>query len=213
MQLLFAAPFLLVAALAFTILAAVPPWRRWAIPIPTAVIASGPSLFAVIGAELLIAHLLGHDVNTNPGPGRQALIAAFSLAVLGGIVGGIAAGVVARFLTGILPRVLLRSAIVIAAWCSYFVLFVALNIAASARLRLPDSIALPLVEAALALVGAWFTARNPEPFRTSRIRLPIGLRFSQRGDGAPPTTHPIDKVPAAAEEPKAAPAPSVDQPS
>jgi hypothetical protein len=179
MLLLFVAPFLFAAALAFTILAAVPRWRRWAIPIPSGILASAPCLFAVMGAELWAAHLLGRD--TAPAPGRKVLLAGLAIAILVGILGGVAAGIVARLLTGILPRLVLRSAIVVAAWCSYFVLLVVLNIAATARWRLPDSMALPIVEAVLALIGAWLIARDPEPFRSSRFRLPVGIGFRQRG--------------------------------
>ncbi|MGB7356450.1 MAG: hypothetical protein WBD06_22295 [Acidobacteriaceae bacterium] len=179
MQILFVAPFLFAAALAFTILAAIPPWRRWAIPIPTGIIAAAPCLFAVMGAELWVVHLLGRD--TGPSPGRKVLLAGLAVAIVGGILGGSVAGVVARLLTGILPRLVLRSAIVLAAWCSYFVLFVVLNIAATARWRLPDNNALPFAEAALALIGAWFTATNPEPFRSPHFRLPVGIGFRHRG--------------------------------
>lgn len=178
MQLLFAAPFLLAAALAFTILAVIPPWRRWALPIPSGILASGPSLFATLGAELLVAHLLGHD--NGPAPPRAVLLSGLSIAVLGGILGGVAAGVIARLLAATLPRLLLRMAVLVSAWCSDFVLLIALNIAVSARWPLPDTGALPIAEALLALIPAWFTARNPDPFRSSLLRLPIGLRFRQR---------------------------------
>jgi hypothetical protein len=181
MQLLFAAPFLLAAALAFTILAAVPRWRRWAIPIPTGILASAPCLFAGMGGVLLINHLLGYDT----GPEPKILLVCLSIGIPAGILGGAAAGIVARLLTGILPRLVLRTAIVIAAWCSYFVLLVVLDIAATARWRLPDSMALPIVEAVLALIGAWLIARNPEPFRSSRFRLPIGIGFRHRGRETP----------------------------
>jgi hypothetical protein len=212
MILLFAAPFLLAAALAFAIPAAVPPWRRWAIPIPTGIIASNPCLFMIIGGELLIAHFVGYDTATRPAPVRTILIACLSIAILGGIVGGVAAGFVARLLTAILPRVLLRIAILIAAWCSYFILLMALDIAATARWRLPDNNALPFAEVALALIGAWFTARNPEPFRSSRVRLPVGTRFRYRmafgsSDGAP-----ADKGAAVSDQSDDSRAASEDQP-
>jgi len=194
MQLLFAAPFLLAAALAFTILAAVPRWRRWAIPLPSGVIASNPCLFIIIGTELLIAHLLGYDTATHPAPGRKILIACLSIAILGGLVGGVAAGYLARLLTATLPRVLLRIAIVMAAWCSYFVLFVVLNIAASARWHLSDNAAVWITGGVLAFVGAWFTARNPEPFRSGRVRLPVGSRFRYRMDFASSGADPSNKV-------------------
>jgi hypothetical protein len=177
MQLLFAAPFLLAAALAFTFLAAVPRWRRWAIPIPSGILASAPCLFAGMGGVLLINHLLGYDA----GPEPKILLVCLSIGIPAGIIGGVAAGVVARLLTGILPSPVLRSAIVVAAWCSYFVLLVVLNIAATARWRLPDSRTLWIVEAVLALVGAWLTAGNPEPFRSPRFRLPVGIGFRHRG--------------------------------
>ena len=212
MELLFAAPFLLAAALAFAILAAVPRWRRWAIPIPSGIIASNPCLFMIIGGELLIAHFVGYDSATHPAPARTILIACLSIAILGGIVGGVAAGFLARLLTAILPRILLRIAILIGAWCSYFILLIALNIAATARWRLPDSAAVPIVEAVLALAGAWLTARNPEPFRVSRVRLPVGSRFRYRmafaSSGAIPAD-PRASVPAASDEARAS---SEDQP-
>jgi hypothetical protein len=177
MQLLFVAPFLFAAALAFTILAAIPPWRRWAIPIPTGILGSAPCLFAVFGGEMLVTHWLGHD----PGPGRKAILAYLCVAIVAGILGGIAAGMVARLLTGILPRILLRSAILIAAGCSYFVLLVAMSLAAAWYWRLPDSNISWIVEAVLVFIGAWFTAGNPEPFRSSNFRLPVGMGFRQRG--------------------------------
>lgn len=181
MQLLFAAPFLLAAALAFTILAAVPRWRRWAILIPTGTIAAGPCFFVAFGAGLWIDHLLGHDT----GPERRSLLLYFSLAILAGILGGVAAGIISRFLTGILPRVLLRVTVFIAAGCSYFVLFLALDIAASARWHLPENGWFWSAGAVLSLVGAWLTAANPEPFRSSSFRLPIGAQFHRRVSSAP----------------------------
>lgn len=212
MELLFAAPFLLAAALAFAILAAVPRWRRWAIPIPTGIIISNPCLFMIIGGELLIAHFVGYDAATRPAPVRTILIACLSIAILGGIVGGVAAGLVARLLTAILPRILLQIAILIAAWCSYFILLIALDIAATARWRLQDSSALPIAEAVLALVGAWLTARHPEPFRSSRIRLPVGTRFRYRMAFAAPNAAPVEQRPTAPEALDESRASSEDQP-
>jgi hypothetical protein len=176
MQLLFAAPFLLAAALAFTILAAVPPWRRWALPIPTGLIAANPCLFAGIGVVLLVNHGLGYD----SGPQPKILLVCLSVGIPAGIVGGAVAGFAARFVAAILPRLLLQIAILIAGWCSYFVLFVVLNIAASARWHLSDNLAVWITGAILAFIAAWFTARNPEPFRSSRIHLPVGSRFARR---------------------------------
>lgn len=212
MQLFFAAPFLLAAALAFTILAAVPRWRRWAIPIPSGVIASNPCLFVIIGGELLVAHFLGYDTATHPAPGRNILIACLCIAILGGIGGGVAAGVAARFVTGILPRVLLRIAILIAAGCSYFVLFAVLSIAASARWHLPDNAAVWITGDVLAFVAAWLTARNPESFRSSRVRLPVGTRFRYRMAFASPGAIPSGKTAAVPESADESRAPSEEEP-
>lgn len=184
-QMLFVWPFLLAAAFAFTILVAIRSWRRWAIPILTGLLASGPFLFAGMGSVLLVNHFLGYDARPEP----RILLVCLSVGIPAGLLGGVTAGILARLLTGILPRLLLRWAIVVVAGYSYFAVLIVLNIAASARWPLPDSVpkltTLFLAEAVLALVGAWFTARNPEPFRGSRFRLPIGLRFRQRG-GQPP---------------------------
>lgn len=191
MQILFAAPFLLAAALAFTILAAFPRGRRWAIPIPTGILASAPCFFAVFGGELLAAHWLGHDL----GPGRKALLVYLSIAILAGILGGVAAGIVARLLTGILSRLLLRAALIAAAACSYFVLFILLDIAASSWWRLSDNAAVWIAGLVLSFTGAWLTTRNPEPFRSSRFRLPVGSRFRYRMAGTHPSADSFDKAP------------------
>ncbi|MGA7522753.1 MAG: hypothetical protein WBW84_09725 [Acidobacteriaceae bacterium] len=176
MQILFAAPFLLAAALAFTILAAVPRWRRWAIPIPTGIIASGPCLLAIAIIEILAVRA----ISGNAWPGRWANILYIVSSVVGGIFGGVAAGIVTRLLTCVLPRPLLRAALTVAAWCSYFVLFTALDIAATAYWHLHSGPASWIVGASLTFIGAWLVASNPESFRSSSFRWPIGSRLQSR---------------------------------
>jgi hypothetical protein len=207
MQILFVAPFLLAAALAFTLLAAVPQWRRWAIPIPTGILAAAPSLFAGMGAVLLINHLLGYDA----GPQPKIILVCLSIGIPAGILGGAAAGIIAHLLTGILPRLILRSAVLVAAWCSYFVLLIVLDIAAASHWSLTNSLASWLVEASLAFIGAWLVARKPDPFRSSSFRLPMGSRFPDRLAGAPPGADPLDEQREAPKKVSALPSSPADQ--
>ena len=118
MQILFAAPFILAAAIAFTMLSVVPKARRWAIPIPTGVIGAGPT--SLIG--LFVGAVVIHSI---PGPSHGPIIAFCCAGALTGLVGGIFIGAIARFVASILPAILLRMAVLVAGWCSYFVLIAA----------------------------------------------------------------------------------------
>ncbi len=188
MQIIFAAPFVLAAALVFTILSLIPRARRWAIPIPAGIIAAGPSLLVVFIVEALTIHFFDHTA----WPGRWASILYVSSGILGGIVGGVGVAVLASFVANVLPRPLLRLAVVLTGWCSYFVMLLTLAFVMDQQFSLysgpfrgwSEALALGL-ELLLSLTGAILVAQNAEQFRTRRMRLPYGAPFRRRGQMPP----------------------------
>ena len=84
MQIIFAAPFILAAGILFTALTAIPRVRRWAIPIPTGVIAAGPSSLLVFLLDAFIRYRFGGRI----GPADRWDLAAF---IAGGAIGGVLA--------------------------------------------------------------------------------------------------------------------------
>jgi hypothetical protein len=181
MQVIFAAPFILLAGIVFCSLSIIPRARRWAIPIPTGVIVSGPCLLAVLMFEALAGHFLLHD------SWPAWLVTTYlSIGVLAAVVGGIAAGILARFAAALLPRLLLRLAVFVAAWCSYLVvawgaesLLSSLNSPKEMRTQVPGLLTFA-VEVLLSFIGAFFIAQRSEEFRSRRIRLPQGMTFRKR---------------------------------
>ena len=188
MQLIFAAPFILAAGFAFTILSLIPRARRWAIPIPTGIIAAGPSLLVVIIVEgLIVSAFLNYDWAPAWG-----VVLFWSLGGIGGAIGGVLSAVLASFVANVLPRPLLRLAVVMAGWCSYFVMLLALVFVMDQQFSLYSgpsrgwSEALGLgLELLLSLIGAILVARNAEQFRARRMRLPYGAPFRKRGQMPP----------------------------
>src|SRR5579872_4488591 len=106
MQILFAAPFILVAGIAFTLLSLVPKARRWAIPIPTGVLGAGPT--SLVGLWLGVMVIQSFQ---SPSPNRTPMIAFWCAGAITGAVGGLLTGVLARFVASVLPAVLLRVAV------------------------------------------------------------------------------------------------------
>jgi len=189
MPIIFAAPFVLAAGIAFTILSLIPRARPWAIPIPTGIIAAGPSLLAVLIVEALALHFFDHTA----WPGRWAAILYLSSGINRGVVGGGAAVVLASFAARTLPMLVLRIAIIFAGCSSYFVV-IALSMFAIKNVfelhsPMPSgwSQALaPALEVLLSFIGAFLISSNPDQFRGQRIHLPHGVPFRERGP-APPT--------------------------
>jgi hypothetical protein len=172
MAILYAAPFLFAAGLAFTMLSVIRPLRRWAIPIPTAVIACGPCLIVTLILSSVLAHLIAPN---HPWSGWFAgffLGLAGFAAVLGGVIAGLAGWVVASHL----PVLLLRCAVFTAAWCSYFVLICGLGFLINmGGPILPGGwivgLLIFVLNALLSFIGAWFTARKSESYRPDTNRL------------------------------------------
>ena len=177
----FAAPFILLAGIVFTVLSVIPRARRWAIPIPTGVIGAGPT--SLVG--LFVGAVMIHSI---PGPGRGPIIAFCCAGAVTGLVGGILIGAIARFVASILPAILLRLAVLVAGWCSYFVLIAgSLFFVHTLNSSLYD-VGWPIVTTTIVLellvsfIGAWFLAHKSEDFRPSKFRLPLGTPFIARAN-------------------------------
>lgn len=184
MVIFLAVPFLLAAGLFFTLLSLIPPGRRFAIPIPTGILATAPCLVAVLMLEVLVEHFWPMLERTASFRGGWLLI---TLAATVAISGGVLTGIVARFVAAILPGILLWLSVFVAAWCSYFVVAAALGFFLQGEVlhwRSHDHWHLGLlivaVEGLLGLTGAWFMARKSEQFRPKTILLPFGLPFRWR---------------------------------
>jgi len=177
MQILFAAPFLVAAGLVFTILSLIPPARRWAIPVPTGIVSAGPSFLLALLTEGLLVHWFG------PAGSWDRWHPWLALAAIGGAAGGLIAGFLAWILAQLLPEFLLRAAVFIAAWCSYFVVIVAFEMTSShfGWFRGQGLIILGL-EILLSGIGASFIAKRSEDFRPKPLRLPKGTSFHMRGE-------------------------------
>ncbi len=182
MQILFAVPFILAAGIVFTVLSVIPRARRWAIPIPTGILGACPA--SLVG--LFIGVLLIQSFES-PRPGRGPLVLFCSLGALTGLAGGFVTGAIARVVASILSGMLLRMAVFVAGWCSYFVLiagalfFVNVHAAESSHMGWPVIAMTISLELLLSFIGAWFIAQKSEEFRPSRFRLPRGTSFRNRG--------------------------------
>lgn len=176
MQIIFAAPFLLAAGLVFTVLSLIPRARRWAIPIPTGILAAAPCLVLAISVEI---PLDGAARGPTPNPWHGWLI----FAAVAGIAGGLIAGFIAWPFTASLPKVLLRAAVFIAGWCSYLVLLFAAAMTGS-YFGWPhrDELIVLILEALLSFIGAYFIAQRSEDFRPRQLRLPWGTAFRKRSE-------------------------------
>jgi hypothetical protein len=181
MQILFAAPFIVLAGIVFTVFSIVPRARRWAIPIPTGIIGAGPT--SLVG--LFVAAVVIHSI---PGPSRGPIIAFCCAGALTGLVGGFLTGAIARFVASILPAFLLRLAVLVAAWCSYFVLIAGSLFFVHTRNSSLYVFGWPIVTTTIALelllsfIGAWFLVRKSEEFRPRKLRLPLGTPFIARAN-------------------------------
>jgi hypothetical protein len=163
MQILYAAPFLLLAALVFSVLSVVPRARRWAIPIPTGVLGAGAFALVGFGAVAFWINL--------PGPrpmGRGFLIPFFTAGALSGLLGGVLTWFIARWAASILSAILLRVAVFAAGWCSYFVVLAALLLWGDYRFQLKDTSLGFGIEVLPALVGAWLISMRSGEFRPRR---------------------------------------------
>jgi hypothetical protein len=117
MQVLFAAPFILAAGIVFTVLSVIPRLRRWAIPIATGILGARPSSLPGLFVGALVFH------TSEPVPTGHGWLVAFVCAgAFTGLVGGVVIGAIAQVVASFLPLILLGVAVLIAAWCSDFVL-------------------------------------------------------------------------------------------
>jgi len=192
MPIIFAAPFLLAAGLVFTILSLIPRARRWGIPIPTGILATAPSLIAFLLIGVVVEKFW-------PGRGDSAtdvlsahapmmiyaqIAVAGSLAILGGVVAGWAA----RLTASLLPALLLRLAVFVAAWCSYFVMMAAVGVVGTWYGLWGGQqnwiLGLPAfgIQALLCFIAAFFMAKRSEDFRPRNLRLPWGSTFKRRNE-------------------------------
>ena len=164
MAILYAAPFVLLAAIAFIVLSLVPKARGWAIPIPAGILGFGVSALLGLGA---VAFWVTHPARPM---GRGFLIPFMCCGGFTGLVGGGLTWVVARWAASIFPALLLRIAVFVAAWCSYFVVLAALLLWGEYRFELKDASLWLGADAALALAGAWFVSLRAGQFRPRRTR-------------------------------------------
>jgi hypothetical protein len=167
MQILYAAPFLLLAAIVFSVLSVVPRARRWAIPIPTGILGAGAFALVGFGAVAFWINL--------PGPrpmGRGSLIPFFTAGALSGLLGGVLTWFLARWVASILSAILLRVAVFAAGWCSYFVVLAAILLWGDYRFQPKDTYLGFGIEVLLAFVGAWLISKRSGEFRPRRRAEP-----------------------------------------
>jgi hypothetical protein len=183
MLLLFWVPFVIAAALVFTILSLIPRERRWAIPAATGILCAEPCLMvALVGAPFVLKFLGLRRLNPT-----ELFYLGILFAAIGGIAGGLLAGLLARYIVQLLPKLFLRIAVVLAGWCSYFVVIYTLNFVVdrdfTENLAVFSTVA--ALESVLALIAAWLIAKDSERFRGRRIRLQYGMPFRKRGPSPP----------------------------
>lgn len=186
MQIMFAAPFILLAGIVFTVLSVIPRARRWAIPIPCGILGAGAFACLAIFVGIVVTQF-----TQSPTPTRYPLLAFYWAAAISGLVGGVATGAAARWVAALLPAVLLRLAVFFTAWCSYFVLIAGLLLSVNLRVFGPvvrspiASVMAICLEILLSFIGGWFIAQRSEEFRYRRLRLPFGAPFRHRGRMGP----------------------------
>lgn len=178
MLIMLAAPFVIAAGLVFTIVSLIPGARRWAIPAAAGIVGAEPCFMASLVGMPFLLRFLGLR-RLDP---AELFYLAVSLAAIGGIVGGLLAAILARYTAGRLPMLFLRMAVLLAGWCSYFVVIDTLNFVVDREFTANTHLvyAVTAVEALLALVAAWMIARYSEQFRAKRMRLPYGMPFRKR---------------------------------
>jgi hypothetical protein len=163
MQILYAAPFLLLAAIVFSVLSVVPRARGWAIPIPAGILGAGAFALVGFGAVAFWVNRSG------PRPmGRGFLIPFFLCGALTGLLGGVLTWVIARWVASILSAILLRAAVFAAGWCSYFVVLGALVLWAAYRFQLKSTGLGFSAGALLTCIAAWLVSGRFRQFRPRR---------------------------------------------
>jgi hypothetical protein len=163
MQIMYAAPFLLTAGIAFIVLSSVPRLRRWAITVPTGVVAFGPgALAAFLVAALIADKVLGYHGAAN------WTFAVFY--VLGGIAAAIVAAFLARHAMPFLGNPLRRAAIAIAAFCSYYVVLLGIRIASASIFPKLEPLGwlIPATIGIISAAAAWLLARQVHEFFPGR---------------------------------------------
>jgi uncharacterized membrane protein YeiH len=166
MAILYAAPFLLLAAIVFSVLSVVPKARGWAIPIPTGILGAGPFSLMGLGVGALWIRFSG--AGTSHPMGRGTLIAFFCAGAVTGVAGGILTWVLARWVASILSAILLRAAVFAAGWCSYLVVLAAILLWGNYRFPLKDTYVGFGIEVLLAFIAAWLISTRSGEFRPRR---------------------------------------------
>jgi hypothetical protein len=174
MAILYAAPFLLIAAILFSVFAAIPTTRRFAIMAPTGAIAFGPaSLIGYFLVVLVRSKLWGHNFAAD----RWDAIAY----VMSGFLAATVAVLLVRLILRFLPAFIVQLIVFGGAFCSYFVLICSVSFGVRIYLRrntvVQHSTALGIVLLCtfvlLSAVGAWFTSMHPNQFRSSRREVAV----------------------------------------
>jgi len=113
MQIIYAAPFLLLAAICFFVCAAMPSTRKNALVIPVGILSFGLGSLICYGIFALIAYLLGHK-----GPANWWYLAPY---IGGGLLVAICCSVVWRNVVASLPASLVKIGLVCATFSSLLV--------------------------------------------------------------------------------------------
>lgn len=172
--LIFAAPFLLAAALLFTTLSLIPSLRRFSVTVPTGIIASGPGSIAGLSTTGFAYRWIGSSPHPASSGAVDLSIDILSFAV-GGILLAIVAALVMRRILTVTPLWLIRLVVFSGALCSYFVLLLAAS--AYSAILVPhlqihrEWLGSPLEFACLLLLsvaGAIVMSAHPERFRLVR---------------------------------------------
>lgn len=186
MQILFAAPFILAAGIVFTVLSLIPRARRWAIPIPCGILGAGAFACLAFFVGIVVTEL-----TQSPTPTRYSLHALYWAAAISGLAGGVAVGAGVRWIAALLPGLLLRLAVFLAAWCSYVVLIMGLwlwvnvrPLGPVVRSQIAGVVGISL-ETLLNFIGAGLIAQRSDEFRYCRLQLLFGAPFRYRGRRRP----------------------------
>jgi membrane glycosyltransferase len=180
MQIFYAAPFLLIAALLFGILSSIPAARRFAIIAPVGVIVFGPaSLVGYFFFVLVRSKIWGHNF-----PADRWDKAAY---VITGLIAAGLAIFVSRLILQLLPALFLRLIVFCGALCSFFVLIsaasIGLNIYLNHNSNAQQSLPLEIAEVCTSLMvstsAAWLISRSPDRFRPRLGSIPNPFRLGE----------------------------------